>query len=109
MEYETNFGLGYEIERPVDGNDETTHRYTIDGYMRNMCDFSEYVRKSSHYFLKQGGSIYKREIKWYIFIKYPFDYGYDLTNEVKKLTEYCRNMRFKIIGRFGLYGGLYIN
>lgn len=109
VDFSAHFGLGYKIECPIDEENESTYRGTLDGIMDNMYDFSKYVRSSSKYLLLEVGSIYENEMEWYIFIKYPFDYGFDLTKEIEKLTDYCKNMEFKTVGNFGCYGGLYIS
>lgn len=109
VDFEANFGLGYKIERPIDEEDANTYRQTLDGIIEDMYDFSEYVKKSSKYVICEVGDTYDNESEWYIFIKYPFEHGFDLTTDVKKLDEYCESMDIKTIGHFGCLGGLLIS
>jgi hypothetical protein len=112
INYDAIYGLGYQIECPIDENNEDTYRYTLDGLMRDMFDFSKYVRSSSKYYLTETGDTFDtEETEWYIFLKegFPKYPDVDLTDAVKKLTEYCQEMKFNIIGKFGLHGGLRIS
>ena len=107
--YNANFGLGYKISCPIDENDENTYWHTIDGIISDMFDACEFVKKSSKYRICKIGDTYEEKPDYYIFIKYPFEHGFDVTNDVKKLDEYCKSMGIKTIGRFGCYGGLLID
>lgn len=110
VDFDANFGLGYKIECPIYENKKETYRETLDGVIEDMYDFKKYVKKSSKYILCEVGDTYDNdETEWYIFMKHPFEHSFDLTDEVTKMTEYCRNMGIKTIGRFGCYGGLLIS
>lgn len=112
IEYKANFGLGFKISPPIDENDKETYRHTLDGLLEDMYDFAKYVKKSSHYVILTVGDIYEpnAKIEYFIFIKgcHLFEFGYDLTEAVKELEKYCKNTNIKTIGKFGLYGELFI-
>lgn len=110
VDYESIFGIGYEIDIPIE-EDESTYRLTPDGRLiEDMYDFSQYVRESSRYWLAETGNIYEcePEMKWYIFIK-ESNFSPDLTEEKEKLDKYCQEMHIRTRGEFGLYGGMLID
>jgi hypothetical protein len=76
-----------------------------------MFTFSEFVETSSRYRLFQVGDLYELDWpdEWYIVIKYPFEFGYDLSKDVEDLLEYCKSMDIKTVGKFGVVGGLLID
>ena len=69
VDYTAMFGIGFQIKPPIDENDKTTYRSTLDGEIDNMYDFGKYVCDSSKYRIEEVGDTYEPNpnIKFYIF------------------------------------------
>lgn len=101
------FGIGFQIEKPI--CDESTPREILKDDTTDEHRLFKHVYKHSKYKLEEMGDDYAPDgTTYYIFIKYPFEKGYDLTLEVEKLKKYCSDMYLQTIGQFGLHGDLYI-
>ena len=110
IDYTAPFGLGYKIKPRIDEDDENTYMHTPDGVLEDMFDFRRYVSKSSKYIICEIGNRYDDDdTEYYIFIKNPFDSGYNLEKEIETLDEYCNEMGIDTLSKFDCYGGLCVS
>jgi hypothetical protein len=98
VDYRANFGIGVRVIVPDDVEDK-------EGYM-------EFVTKDSEYrWFQEGDENYGGEPDWYyICLREVFKNGrgYDITDDVLRLEDFCLSNNIETKGNVGLVGGLYV-
>lgn len=93
VDYEAVFGIGVEVEAVDDEDKETDLGEKIE-----RLDYKDLYRYRS------AGDNYDE--KYYIFMKNPFDNGYDITEKVWDFCEWLKDNKVIYKGRVDICGDL---
>lgn len=101
IDYDANFGIGYEVEEGEEIKDSSDLEEGLQEYL-----YSELGDGFSSF---EVGSAYSGRIDGvFIVIKEPFKDGLDLTNAKARLDKEINRLGLKAKGEFREVGGLYV-
>lgn len=99
IDYDANFGLGYEVE--------ASDRLTDDELEEGLLNYID-SEISEGFECFSVGSDYSGDTSEYVVFKEEIDEGFDFNESKKDIEKELKRMKLEPIGKFGITGGLLV-
>lgn len=100
IDYDANFGIGYEVEASDAAKDSEEFEDGLGDYLYNAANGVESLT---------CGSYYSGDCTHFLVIRDPFKDGLDLTKGKSDLEDEIKRLKLITVGEFGEVGGVLVS